>query len=231
MKDEEPEDFLELFARELQERPGWDRRLNVDAFQKTFGPHFPRLAEDKRAAAAEFGWLHTFFNPWTVFEIQQKDALKRLIASKAEIRNLGGAKLPQQEAVEWRSLYSLRAELGGLVRGEQVTTTEDAEMRILAVLNELQGLHKAGLLEPALESLCERISRSIEETPKAGKAGHRAARAVGLFRELWRRNTGKEAPHSLNRAGAFEDYLEDGFKYLRIGGRPVPAMRRWAATQ
>lgn len=133
--------------------------------------------------------------------------------------------------MEWRSGYTVSVALGGVPSIEHDKTTKDAEMRILNVLTEFQRLHKDGLLEPALESLCEQLSRAIYETPKAGKAGHKAARAVGLLRNLWWRNTEKEAPRTLNRASPFADYLTDGFKYLRVGGKPMPAMRLRAKTQ
>ena len=184
-------------------------------FQRRFQKYFPHLIK-LDLAAFEMDWLRTrvIFNPLETVRPRQAKAELMKAVKALQV-------LADHDAPYWQYFITLAAEADA----DPVTK---CQRKILKFIFSLDEMKESGLLDAVIAKYVADAESAIDNMPETRNINWEAVHAVDSLRVLWWRNTGKDAPRTLNPASTFANFLRDGFSYLRIEADPVSAFKRWA---
>jgi hypothetical protein len=190
----------------------------VRDFQETFGPYFPALLENAEAASDQLDWLENrvFGNPLDT--VRKGSARRDIPRTRAAFTRLGGAD----------AAYCLQMNFALQVASEGGDEGAAPVRELLEILMKLGRWHHQGELSRILDRFEREALSALDALRETGNVRWDAVLAVDALHTIWRRNTQKVAPRTLNPASKFARYLGTGFNFLEIDANPVSAFRTWS---
>jgi len=113
--------------------------------------------------------------------------------------------------------------------GDDKSKTKEPQKVLLDFILDIVELKETDQLDATLADFRVSVNNAIDYTPDRSNINWEAVHAIDGLRILWWRNTGKNAPYSLNPASKFAKYLSDGFEFLEVDADPISAFKRWVA--
>jgi len=201
----------------IQEFPKAPKSLlcSLIEFERTFSQYFPHFVGNLDIAVFELEWIRTrfFMNPMeTVRHSNAKKEIDNFVKMISKISTM--------EQGYWLEL--------AIALNNDKSKTKESQRVLLDFILDIVDLKETDQLDATLTDFRASVNNAIDHTPDRSNINWEAVHAVDGLRILWWRNTGKNAPYSLNPASKFAKYLSDGFNFLEVDADPISAFKRWA---